>query len=351
MSREIKIGILTFIVLVTMIWGYTFLKGRNLLTASNELFSTYEDVTDLNVSSPVLVNGYKIGTVTKIKINKSDVKKMDVFYLIDREYKIPKNAIANLKSLGFVSGKGIFLDFDKECSGADCALNGDELKGGSIGLLGSMLGTENISEYSTEITESARAIISNIGKEGETGAINETFREIALIAENLSAITSNTNRLVEKSSANLKVTIDNMASISANLAKSNKRIESMLNNLDKITGDLAKSDLTTTISKTNETLDASKIAITELKTTLNTANTAMKDLSEVLNKVEKGEGSMAKLMNDKKLYDNIEASTKNLNLLLQDLRLNPKRYAHFSLFGKKQKEFTLPEDDPAKEDK
>ena len=125
----------------------------------------------------------------------------------------------------------------------------------------------------------------------------------------------------------------------------------MLNNLDKITGDLAKSDLTTTISKTNETLDASKIAITELKTTLNTANTAMKDLSEVLNKVEKGEGSMAKLMNDKKLYDNIEASTKNLNLLLQDLRLNPKRYAHFSLFGKKQKEFTLPEDDPAKEDK
>lgn len=351
MSREIKIGILTFIVLVTMIWGYTFLKGRNLLTASNELFSTYEDVTDLNVSSPVLVNGYKIGTVTKIKINKSDVKKMDVFYLIDSEYKIPKNAIANLKSLGFVSGKGIFLDFDKECSGADCALNGDELKGGSIGLLGSMLGTENISEYSTEITESARAIISNIGKEGETGAINETFREIALIAENLSAITSNTNKLVDKTSANLKVTIDNMASISANLAKSNKRIESMLNNLDKITGDLAKSDLTTTISKTNETLDASKIAITELKTTLNTANTAMKDLSEVLNKVEKGEGSMAKLMNDRKLYDNIEASTKNLNLLLQDLRLNPKRYAHFSLFGKKQKEFTLPEDDPAKEDK
>lgn len=352
MSREIKIGILTFIVLVTMIWGYTFLKGRNLLTASNELFSTYDDVTDLNVSSPVLVNGYKIGTVTKIKINKTDVKKMDVFYLIDSEYKIPKNAIANLKSLGFVSGRGIFLDFDKECSGADCALNGDELKGGSIGLLGSMLGTENISEYSTEITESARAIIANIGKEGETGAINETFREIERIAENLSSVTSNTNSLVEKSSANLKLTIDNMASISANLAKSNKKIESMLNNLDKITGDLAKSDLNSTISKTNETLDASKVAITELKTTLYSANTAMKDLSDVLNKVEKGEGTMAKLMNDKKLYDNIEASTKNLNLLLQDLRLNPKRYAHFSVFGKKQKEFTLPENDPAaKEDK
>jgi hypothetical protein len=106
MSREVKIGLLTFLVLVTMIWGYTFLKGRNLLSPANELFTTYEDVTDLNVSSPIMVNGYKIGTVTKIKLNPKDVKKMDVFYLIDSDYKIPKNASANLKSLGFVDGKG-----------------------------------------------------------------------------------------------------------------------------------------------------------------------------------------------------------------------------------------------------
>jgi len=67
MSREIKIGILTFLVLVTMIWGYTFLKGRNILTASNELKTTYKDVTDLNVSSPVLVNGYSNKNQTQPK--------------------------------------------------------------------------------------------------------------------------------------------------------------------------------------------------------------------------------------------------------------------------------------------
>ncbi len=352
MSREIKIGILTFIVLVTMIWGYTFLKGRNLLTASNELFSTYEDVTDLNVSSPVLVNGYKIGTVTKIRLNTTDVKKMDVFYLIDGDYKIPKNAIANIKSLGFVSGKGIFLEFDKECTGADCAVNGDELKGNNIGLLGSMLGTDNISEYSTELTKSARAIISNIGKEGETGAINETFRQLAVISDNMAQLTASTNNLVSQSSASLKKTIDNMASISGALAKSNQKIESLLVNLDKISGDIAKSNVGNTITKTNETLDASKSTITELKTTLTAANTTLKDLSDVLGKVQKGDGSMAKLMNDKNLYDNLEATTRNMNLLLQDLRLNPKRYAHFSVFGKKQKEYILPENDPAvKEEK
>lgn len=347
MSREIKIGILTFLVLVTMIWGYTFLKGRNLLSASNELFTTYSDVTDLNVSSPVLVNGYKIGTVTKIKLNATDVKKMDVFYLIDSEYKIPKNAIANLKSLGFVDGKGIFLEFDKECSGVDCALDGDELKGGSIGLLGAMLGDSDITEYSTELTKSAKAIIGNIGKEGEPGAINETIRQMEAISKNLTAITATTNQLINASSTNLKRTIDNMASVSSALAKSNQKIEGLLANIDKITGDIAKSNLPVTIGKTNETLDASKVAISELKTTLESANTTMKDLSSVLNNVSKGNGSMAKLMNDKDLYTNLEASTKNLNLLLQDLRLNPKRYAHFSVFGKKQKEFTLPQDDPA----
>jgi phospholipid/cholesterol/gamma-HCH transport system substrate-binding protein len=347
MSREIKIGILTFLVLVTMIWGYTFLKGRNILTASNELKTTYRDVTDLNVSSPVLVNGYKIGTVTKIKLNPSNVKLMDVYYLIDSEYKIPKNAIAKQKSLGFVNGKGIFLEFDKECNGSDCAVNGDELKGETVGLLGAMLGEGEVENYSSQMTKSAREIISNIGKEGEPGAINETIRQLEIISKNLAAITGTTNQLMAQSSSNLKKTIDNLATISSALAKSNQKIESVMANVDKITSDIAKSNLQTTIGKTNETLDASKIAITEMKTTLASASTSMKDLSRLLNKIEKGDGTLSKLMNDKKLYTNIEMTTRNLNLLLQDLRLNPKRYAHFSVFGKKQKEFTLPGNDPA----
>lgn len=335
-----------------MIWGYTFLKGRNLLTSSNELFTIYPDVAGLNVSSPVLVNGYKIGTVTKIMLSKANVKQMEVRYLIDSDYKIPKNAIAKLKTLGIVDGKGIFLEFTKECAGADCAVNGDELKGETLSLLDAMLGDSDIATYSTEVSKSLRGIVSSIGKEGEPGAINETVRQLEIISKNMAAITATTNTLMTNSSAGIKKTIDNMASITAALAKSNQKIEGLLSNIDKITGDIAKSNLNSTISKTHETLDASKEAIQELKTTLNTANTSMKDLSNVLNKVEKGEGTVAKLMNDKKLYDNIEASTKNLNLLLQDLRLNPKRYAHFSVFGKKQKEFTLPENDPAvKQDK
>jgi phospholipid/cholesterol/gamma-HCH transport system substrate-binding protein len=172
-------------------------------------------------------------------------------------------------------------------------------------------------------------------------------RQLEIIAKNIAAITASTNQLLTASSTNLNRTIENTASVTSSLAKSNQKIEGLLANLDKITGDIAKSNLSNTIGKTNETLDASKVAIAELKTTLEGASTTMKDLSVVLQKVNQGDGTMAKLMNDKNLYTNLEATTKNLNLLLQDLRLNPKRYAHFSVFGKKQKEFTLPENDPA----
>jgi len=347
MSREIKIGLLTLLVLITFIWGYTFLKGRNLLTTSTELYTTYTDVTDLNVSSPVLVNGYKIGTVTKIKLNPNDVKKMDVYYIISTEYKIPKNAKAVLKSLGFVSGKGIFIEFEKVCSGADCVVSGDQISGDNLGLLGAMLGSDNITEYSTELTKSVNAIIGNIGKEGEPGSINETIRQLEQISKNINSITASTNTLINNSSANLDKTIASMASITSNFANNNKKIESMLANLDKITADISKANMGTTLTKTNETLDESKIAIAQLKNTLTTTNSTMEELSKTLIKINKGDGSLGKLMNDKELYNNLASSTKNLDLLLQDLRLNPKRYAHFSLFGKKQNAYTLPDEDPA----
>lgn len=347
MSREIKIGILTLVVLITMIWGYTFLKGRNLLSPATELITTYSDVTDLNVSSPVMVNGFKVGTVTKIRLNDRDVKKMDVHYLIDSDYDIPKNAVANLKSLGFVSGKGIFLEFEKPCSDGNCAKSGDHIEGKTVGLLGAMFGEDEISNYSTELTTSVRSILANIGKQGEPGSINETVRHLEIISKNIAAASISTNQLMQNSSTNLEKTIENISNISSALANSNQKLESIISNINKVTGDLAKSDLNNTVTRANETLVSSKTAIDELKSTLVSTTTTLKDLSALLGKIDKGDGSMAKLMNDKQLYNNLEAATRNLSLLLQDLRLNPKRYAHFSIFGKKQEVYTLPDEDPA----
>jgi phospholipid/cholesterol/gamma-HCH transport system substrate-binding protein len=349
MSREIKIGLLTFVVLTAMIWGYTFLKGRNLLSTDNELRATYTDVGGLNVSSPVLVNGYKIGTVTKIKLNENDVKKMDVFFLVDGDYKIPKTAIAELRSAGLMDGKAIFLTFDKACTGPDCVVSGDELNTTSVGLLGSMVSEGELDGYTMKVSESAKAIIGNIGKPGEPGSLNSSIRQIDQITQNLAVLTQNINTLLSRSNKGIEASVNNIATLTSSLAKSNQKIEGMLANFDKISSDISKANLGNTITTANSTLETSKASIAELKTTLVSATKTMDQLSTTLDVMQKGDGSVAKLMNDKQLYTNLEATTKNLELLLQDLRLNPKRYAHFSLFGKKQKQYTLPQDDPAYE--
>ncbi|MBK9150882.1 MAG: MCE family protein [Saprospiraceae bacterium] len=347
MSRELKIGILTFIVLVAMIWGYTFLKGTNLLSKSTTVHTTYPDVSDLNVASPVLVNGFRVGTVTKIVLNKENVRLMDVYYEIEGDYKIPVTAVAVLKNMGLVGGRGIFLEFDKICSGPDCLKDGGELKGKTLGMIGSMLGENEMGAYTSELSMSLRSVIGSIGAEGEPGAFNEIFRQLEAISKNLNSITATTNSLMSQSSQNINATIQNLSSITESIARNNKKIENFLSSLDKMSGDLANANLGSTVNKTNATLDETKIALQELKTTLSTSNNTMKELGEVMQKIENGEGTMGLLVNDKKLYENLNATSKNMALLLQDLRLNPKRYVNVSVFGKKQKEYTLPENDPA----
>ena len=350
MTRELKIGLLSVISLLIAIWGYTFLKGKNLLSPATQLKTTFSDVTGLDVSSPVLVNGYKIGTVTSIIMNPSNVKMMDVYFLIDDDFKIPKNSIANLKSTGIIEGKGIFITFEKPCEGADCAKNGDELQSHIVGFIEGMMGEEDVKSYTSEFSNSADQFFKNLGKEGQEGSIHATIRNLEKTTSNATNVTDQINSILLQNSVNLKHIIDNINTLTLSLAKSNSNIESMLANLNKVTTDLAQADIKSTIQKTNTTLDGSKETLADLSKTIQGATKTLDQLNAVMTKVNSGDGTLAKLMNDKQLYANIETTTKNLNLLLQDLRLNPKRYAHFSVFGKKQKEFTLPADDPALND-
>lgn len=340
MSKEIKIGILTFIVLLVMVWGYTFLKGRNLLTDSNTYFAIYDDVTDLAVSSPVLVNGYKVGTVTKIMLNEKNTSQMVVYFDVHEDYKIPRDAEVALKSMGFVNGRGLFIEIDKVCSGADCAPSGSQLKSKVVGLVESMLGEGEMENYSADLSTTAQSIIAGIGKEGQEGAIHETFRQLEQISKNLAAVSLSTQVLLEKSSGDIQRTMKNLSQITDGIAKSNKNIESLLKNVDKISQDIAAAEVDETAKRVNNNLD-------ELKLTLNQTSQTLTELNSVIKKADQGDGSVAKLLNDAKLYENMEATTRQLNLLLQDLRLNPKRYAHFSVFGKKNQNYTLPAEDPA----
>ncbi len=347
MSREIKLGLLTVITLFLAIWGYKFIKGQNLFKSSATYHTTFSDVTSLAVSSDVLVNGYKVGAVTEIKLNPENVKAMDVYFRIDGAIGVPKNAIVLMKSDGLMGGRVLSLEFDKHCQNGDCAPSGSKLPNKIVGLLGSMLNQDEVSTYMNDATKSARDLMQDIGKEGNNTKIDLIVRNLEATMANMNAMTSTFNTIMLQSQTNIAGMTSNMNKITKNLADNNALITSMLNNLNTTTKQLASADVSQTIGKTNTMLETSTASLHKFEKTLDASTETMKELDQLLKKINDGGGSMGKLMNDKNLYTNLEATSKNLSLLLQDLRLNPKRYVNVSLIGRKDKPYTLPEKDPA----
>ena len=350
-GRELKIGILGTLVIAGMIWGYKFIIGQNILKSARTFYVDYTDVTDLAVSSPVLVNGYQVGAVTGITLNKEDVNQMRVKFQVENEdIQLPRDTRALLASEGIVGGKYIKLDFERYCDGTECAEDGDILEGGELGLLGSMLGEGSMDETMGSISENLKDVIGGIGEEGSEGAVNQTFRNLQLITANLAQLTETTDQILRKSQSDLQGTLSNINQITETIAQDRDRISGLLTNLDSITSDIASARLSETINNSNDAIVATTDAIKEFQSTLEVTEQTMTKFNNILTKVEKGEGSLAQLLTDEQLYTNLEFTSRNLALLLQDFRLNPKRYVSLSVFGGKQKEYIRPEDDPALED-
>jgi phospholipid/cholesterol/gamma-HCH transport system substrate-binding protein len=340
MTREIKIGILTFITILGMVWGYTFIKGSNMFSRSLEFYTIFSDVTGLEVSSPVSVNGYKIGLVKSIMINPENVNEMIVRFAVHGKISVPKSTKVLMKSEGVVGGKYLDLLMIEQCQANNCAQSGEFLPGFVVGLLGSMLDADEVSGYTTELGLTIKDLIANVGSEGQEGTIHETFRQIQTTTEYLAKATKQLNNLMLSSSEGLNTTIRNMNVITSNLVKNSKQVDNIFSNLEKTTEDLSKIDIGSTVSKADT-------ALVSFNSVLESGEKAMLELTSLINTINNGDGSVAKLLQDEELYDNLNFASKNMALLLQDLRLNPKRYVNVSLIGRSGKEYTAPESDPA----
>lgn len=350
MSREIKLGAFAFIVLIVSIWGYTFLKGKNPLKKSFTFETVYSDVMSLSKSSKVFINGYAVGSVLDVELNENNLKEMIVSFNVEGDYKIPKNAIVEQINDGFMGGKVLSLTFNRQCSGADCAVKGDRLQGRSIGLLGSMIGTGEVKEYASTIGAELNTVLSKLGTENGEGAINQTVIDLQKTMANLTELTETTNRIMNQSARNLTKTMENMASITGNLSESNAQITAMLQNFNQVSSQLKDANIGNTVNATANTLDEAKVAIKQLQGTITNADAAMKNLNSLMHKASNGDGTLAMLLNDKELYNNLESTSQNLSFLLQDFRLNPGRYVKVSVFGGKNKDpYVKPENDPAYE--
>ncbi len=348
-SNEAKVGALTIVAIGLFFFGFNYLKGKNIFTASNSFYIEYKEVGGLTTGAMVHINGFQVGSVTDIYIKPNTNNHLEVEIILNRGIEIPPDAIANIYSPDPLSGKAIRLLFDKQCNGSSipCAQSGASIKGTSTGLVASMTG-----DLSPHI-EKAKAMYQNIvdtvkSKLGGNGAgkgkelmadVETSMADLQSTLKNLNSATAKLDILLGKSTSQLDQILNNMNSITGNLKNNNQKITNILNNAESFTGDLKNLNL-------QKTLDGANGAIAGLDGTMKNANGAVAELQALLKKASEGDGTIAKLLEDENLYVNINNAVRDLDFLLKDFRLNPKRYVNVSVIGRKPKPYTGVADDP-----
>lgn len=317
LSREVKTGILVLSGILAVIFGFSYLKSSSLFDNSSTYYAIYDNVGGLQTGTQVSINGLVVGNVTSIRF-KNDQFKSIVTISVNEGYGFSKNSMAEIYDTGIIGGKGIQIIpvFD----GATPAKSGDTL----------------ISSVKPGITDLVQEKLTPLQMKVE-GAVTHADSLLMNVNDVLDAQTklelresiAGLNKLVSSFQVSANALNEVLLTNKQELDSSIKNVNTITTNFAELSKELAESDITATVSSLKGTV----------------AN-----LNALLTKIEKGEGSLGKLANDEEFYNNISNASRELDLLLQDFRLNPKRYVNVSVFGKKQKEYELPENDPASKD-
>ncbi|UOX32875.1 MlaD family protein [Flavobacterium sediminilitoris] len=309
LTREIKTAILVISSILLFIWGYQFLKGKNLFDASKKIYVIYDSVEGLEPSSSVKIKGVTVGRVNKYDFLEN--RKVLVELSITSDYPISKSSIAELTGSSPLGGKEIIIIPNDDDS--NLIASGEYLKATSkLGLTDAF--AKQIVPLKDKVNlllENANVLFSNFNEildkkakadlKNSLSELNKTLTEFSGVSKNLNSLLANNKAKLDASFTNLDKTTANFAVMSDSLAKANlgetvKSLEKTLANVDKIMTD-----------------------------------------------IEAGKGTMGKLMKDEAMYTNFTNASKELELLLQDLRLHPTRYVNVSVFGKKNKPYVAPE--------
>lgn len=316
LSREVKTGIIVVAGIVAFIFGLSYLKSSPLFENNKTFYAVYDNVGGLQPGTQVSINGYNVGNVTGINFKDSSGKLL-VTLSINNEFEFSENSIAELFDTGIIGGKGVQIVpvFD----GAPRAKSGDTLQSQiKPGI------TELVQQKLTPLQMKVEGAVSNA--DSLLMNVNQilddpTKRQLQQTIVSLNELV----RAFKGSADNLNVLLEN----------NKKQLDSSLKNVSHITANFSEL--------------SDSLVSADLGGTLAEFQTTVGKLNGILSKIEKGEGSLGKLHQDDALYDNLAEASRELDLLLQDFRLNPKRYVNVSVFGKKQKEYTLPQNDPAEE--
>ncbi|HLY70052.1 MAG TPA: MlaD family protein [Puia sp.] len=309
-SNETKIGVLTAISITLLILGFNFLKGKSMFSHTKKIYAVFKNVEGMEVSNAVVINGFSIGNVTDIRETDKDVSGILITIALKKEVRIPKNSVAVVNP-GIITSTNIVIN------------KGDA--------------TEYMQDGDTIATREKQGLISQVQDN-----INPIVSKLGGTLQSLDSLVEVVGTLFDPKTKN------NFTSIFAHIAASSASLEAMLNgqtgalshslkNLDTFTKSLAGNK-----DQMNKTMDnlqkaSAQLANSKIEETVATLQTTMNEIKTTLDKVNNNNGTLGLLLNDKKLYQNLESTSHSLNTLLDDFRVHPKRYVNISVFGKKDK--------------
>lgn len=313
-SNETKIGALAVVAIALLILGFNFLKGNNLFSRTKTLYALYDDVGGLTPASPVRVNGLKIGTVSDLQVTSSRADKIMATLSIQPGIDIPQNSVASIVSSDLLGTKAVLIEFG---NASVYLQNNDTIQSAPGSSLTSNL-MSDLKPLSGKI-QNTLVSLDTVLNDLHTSLDNETRNNLKASIAQLSVAMKN----FSQASAKLDHIAQNVNTFSENLVANNDTISRILSNVKGVSGQLAEADIRGILSR---------------------ADTAVGQIGYLMEKLNDHDGSLGKLLNDDHLYNNLQSVSYNLNLLTEDLRLNPQRYVHFSIFGKKNKNQPLPAD-------
>ena len=327
-SNETKIGALTTVAVVFLILGFNFLKGKSVLKTGFFLYANYSDLKKLSASNAVFANGYQIGTVYGTTSDPS-LKVLTVEIKLSADYKIPSNSVAFIETNPLGSP---VLDIQLGSS-STYLKTGDTLRsienGGMLGAITQKLGP--LSDQITGTLVTLDSLMRNFNSLLDTntkGNLRSVISNFSTASAHITSSTISLEKLLDVQTGALAQSLANVNEITGNLAKNNNKIDSTLTNLEATTKNLSQADIAGLINSFKQSADS---------------------LTQVISSINSTQGSLGALINDKALYNNLNNVTRSLNVLLDDLRVHPKRYVNVSVFGKKDKGDYLTAPLPAKD--
>lgn len=309
-SNETKIGTLTAISITLLILGFNFLKGKKLFEKRKKIYAVFNNVEGVEVSNAVKINGLLVGNISEIKETDKDLKEILLEINLKKDIHIPKNSIAEIQTSLLNSPVIVINKGDAQ----EYVENGDTLRTREKpGLLAQLEG--NINPIVGQLNGTLKSLDSLIRAVGSMFD-PRTKNNFGAILANLAGSSASLQQILNTQTGTLAKSLNNVDTFTLNLTKNNGHINETLANLDKTTSKLANSKIEETVESIHSTLG---------------------QLNTVIAKANSNNGSLGLLLNDKKLYLNLESTSRSLNTLLDDVRMHPKRYVNISVFGRKDK--------------